>query len=218
MVSTAKETSILTRNYELSDNRTDAIEVEKVISEIGDSLSYKNRVSHADHQALNFSYDVPPGDLFNKKDSSLLDETLSVKYARQIGVNNLNDLYNAKINALSKRSIIKETEYFKQTQNWVGHIIQINDNEKFTAKLEDLNDPGTYEEAEFYFKDVSPDDQSLISLGSIFYWSVGYAVRIGGQVKKESLLRFQRLPAWNVAEFDKIVDASSALRARLKWE
>lgn len=123
---------------------------------------------------------------------------------------------NDKIKAFNTREKVESKLYFRQTQNWIGHITDIHDR-SFTARLDEINNSGTYEVAEFEFDDVSDSDKKLIALGAIFYWSVGHAVR-SGQVYKESFIRFQRLPPWNGSELDRVVDQSSDLRSTLKWE
>ena len=123
---------------------------------------------------------------------------------------------NDKIRAFNTTSGIDSKLYFKQTLNWIGHVLEINE-DHFVARLDETNNPGTYEVAEFDFEDVSGFDKKLIKLGAVFYWSVGYAVR-SGQVMKESFIRFQRLPAWNLEELDTVIDQSTELRKNLKWE
>jgi hypothetical protein len=126
-------------------------------------------------------------------------------------------LFNHKITAVYKKQEFISREYYTQSHNWICHIIEINNN-TFTARLDELGmENGTYEFAEFDFDEVNPEDQKLISLGSIFYWTVGRLMK-GSQIVKESFIRFQRLPSWNVPEFNNVIDQSSKLRSRLKWE
>jgi hypothetical protein len=127
-----------------------------------------------------------------------------------------NNLFNDKLAALRSKERQKNRDFFKLTQNWIGYISALYD-DHFSANVEDVTQSGTYEVAEFYYADVSSEDQKLISLGSIFYWSVGYEER-NGQRYKESFLRFQRLPPWNVDELDVVIDKASSLRSKLKWE
>lgn len=214
--STVIETSILTRNYNLSDKPLQSKKVNNVITSIGESLNYRNSISKTDQSTSEESLDLSIGDSYKRNLSTENNETLSSDYSRRF-FEPMNVIYDNRIYALYKQPISEDVNYFKHTQNWVGHIIGINA-KGFVARLEDLNNPGTFEVADFDLEEVSQEDQKLISEGSIFYWSVGFAVRSGGQVIKESLLRFQRLPPWNVEEFDRIADSSSKLRGRLKWE
>jgi len=62
----------------------------------------------------------------------------------------------------------------------------------FIARLTDLTSGGTDEIVEFELDDISPDDMKLLSIGSIFYWSVGHYMENGQSVKRSDV-RFQRL-------------------------
>lgn len=118
---------------------------------------------------------------------------------------------------------ISTKNYFNNTQRWIGHIVELH-KETFTAKLEDLSSPLTYEYAEFDYKEVPPDDSEYISVGNVFYWSVGYNVS-NGQVLKASVIKFQRLPYYDMAEQNrkvKIIDAAvdnvDELLAGINWD
>lgn len=97
--------------------------------------------------------------------------------------------------------------YSRRTQRWQGHVLNFNENNShFTAKVEDLSAPGgTYEILEFDIDDVSPDDQPLVQIGAIFYWSVG-SLMSNGQLSKQSILRFKRVAVWTQTEFDDAAD------------
>ncbi len=110
----------------------------------------------------------------------------------------------------------KYKNYISKSQNWLGHIIEIT-NENFTAKLIDKNNPTTYEIAQFDIDEVSKGDLTLLKLGALFYWSVGYANQ-NGQVIKQSLIRFKRALEFSNEEFDSIVDSSDELNNTLTWE
>lgn len=105
--------------------------------------------------------------------------------------------------------------YMSKTQNWVGHIIEISD-EEFTAKLIDEKIKGTYEIAKFSIKEVSEGDLNLLQLGAVFYWSVGYLNR-EGQITKESIIRFKRTVEIPIDEFDSIIDNANELSESLEW-
>lgn len=85
------------------------------------------------------------------------------------------------------------------------------------AKLEDKYDPTTYEIAEFEVAEVSEDDISLLKLGAIFYWFVGY-VNQDGQVFKQSLVRFKRIVDFTESEIDFIADEANELNNTLIWD
>lgn len=105
--------------------------------------------------------------------------------------------------------------YFKVFQKWVGYITEVN-GECFVARLKDLTNGGADEEAEILIDDISPEDKQLISIGAVFYWSIGKEM-FNGQVKKESIIRFKRAP-WEVDEVDNAFDLADELLEGLKWE
>lgn len=124
-------------------------------------------------------------------------------------------LSNKRVESLGEIPTIEYKNYYTQTQRWLGTIHEINE-DCFNAKLEDLNVGGTNEFAEFSFSEVSKEDVSLITLGGVFYWSVGYA-NYKGQVKKESIIRFQRLPQWTTEDIDNVVDQVREESKNSKW-
>lgn len=62
----------------------------------------------------------------------------------------------------------------------------------FAAELIDL-DTGEHASAEFELSKVKPGDLRLCEPGALFYWSVGYEVKQGGQRVRVSDLRFRRI-------------------------
>jgi len=113
-------------------------------------------------------------------------------------------------------SIQHGKNYSSNTQRWKGIITGIQ-NESFTAELHDLSTPTSYELEEFDFDEVSPEDQEYISIGGVFYWSVGIMMT-NGQRTKESIIRFQRLVKWSEKDFDKAADRASELNRDLTWQ
>jgi hypothetical protein len=101
--------------------------------------------------------------------------------------------------------------YFSRAQKWIGHIIEIDfESKKFWAKLIDLSESGTYEIGVFDFMEISPEDLQMLTVGAAFYWSLGFATN-NGQVKKESIIRFQRFHPWSSDEFDAAADRANEL-------
>ena len=124
------------------------------------------------------------------------------------------DLFSVpKIDYLSNKGT---TNYMANSQNWIGHVIKLSENE-FTAKLKDLNDPTTDEIADFEIIEVSKGDFELLKLGAVFYWGVGYANQ-NGQIIKQSIIRFKRSVDVTVSEFDRIMKEAEDLNNSLKWE
>ncbi|MBC8986688.1 hypothetical protein H9X96_12965 [Pedobacter sp. N36a] len=120
-----------------------------------------------------------------------------------------------RLEALGDISFKEHYSYYTLTQRWLGTIIELNEN-GFIAKLEDLNSGGTFEYADFFNTEVSKDDKPLVKYGGVFYWSLGYA-NDKGSVKKESIIRFQRLPEWSIEEIDSAIDKSRLQNKSIKW-
>jgi len=115
----------------------------------------------------------------------------------------------------SQRSFSRD--YYQNIQKWKGYVLEVHEH-AFTARLDDLNDLSTHEIASFSNDDVSPSDRPLISVGSVFYWSVGNYISANGQLTKQSLIRFQRLAGWSTSEVDRITDKARQLAEDLNWE
>ena len=103
----------------------------------------------------------------------------------------------------------ESSSYFLSIQKWRGYVTNLTP-EGFEARLEDLSSGGTDEVGEFERREVSPGDKELLQLGSVFYWSIGYAYN-GTQVEKKSVIRFQRLNGWSEEEYDRAIDKGAAL-------
>lgn len=111
----------------------------------------------------------------------------------------------------------KNDNYYLKTQKWLGHIIEVVDQTIFT-KLEDFNNPTTYEIAEFDLEDIPYEDRELIKVGAGFYFSVGQSYDKNGQVEKKSLIRFQRTNPWDESGLQTIIAEADNLYQKLKWD
>ncbi len=89
-------------------------------------------------------------------------------------------------------------EYFKAIQKWEGKVISLS-GDTFKATLSPLVGDKIDQEAEIYIEDVTPDERPFIEPGAVFYWSIGYLERPSGR-RRESVLRFRRLPTWTSNE------------------
>jgi len=116
----------------------------------------------------------------------------------------------------SEFSSHKIRNYIANSQKWVGYITELN-KDFYTARLEDITHGGTYEVGDFFYDEVSKEDREYLKLGAIFYWSVGHSVR-NGQVIKESIVRFQRLPKWTEDDYNEALDRANDLNQTLKWD
>ena len=93
----------------------------------------------------------------------------------------------------------ERTSYFISLQKWEGSVIAVK-NDSFLAKLVDMNNEAVDEEADILISEVSEDDLPLVVPGAIFYWTIGYYVAKSRQRKRESVIRFRRLPEWKTEE------------------
>lgn len=110
---------------------------------------------------------------------------------------------------------MREPPYtFHLLQQWEGTVTELAEGE-FTAELRDLTDPTNYrEEAAFGLDDVSPDDLSLLALGAVFRWSIGYRTSAAGQRERVSQLRFVRIPGWRRSAIADITQGAAELQRR----
>jgi len=92
-------------------------------------------------------------------------------------------------------------EYSKAIQKWEGKVISLS-GDTFRATLSPLVGDKIDQEAEIYIEDVTPDERPFIEPGAVFYWSIGYIERPSGR-RRESVLRFRRLPMWTGNEVKK---------------
>lgn len=118
-------------------------------------------------------------------------------------------------------NIFKSSEQANVTDSdivrWKGYVTKI-DETSFFANLEDLSDRTTYEIGEFSLRDVPNEDREIFRLGAVFYLSIGHITNSKGQVKKEKILRFQRLSNWSEEEYDASEDRAQKLFDTITWE
>lgn len=102
---------------------------------------------------------------------------------------------------------------FRLLQSWEGRVVEVFD-EGFVAHLVDLTTPGIEEEVEIEFEEISPDDESLVVPGAVFYWSIGYLRSPSGSRTRASEIRFRRLPRWTRQDLDGIAERVAELKSR----
>jgi len=101
-------------------------------------------------------------------------------------------------------------------QKWEGMVTAIQ-GDSFIARLRDLSMDVPEEEVELFLRDVSEDDKALIELGAIFYWSIGYETMASGQIKRTSVIKFRRLPAWTAQELRVVKKQAADIRRAIGW-
>ncbi len=77
--------------------------------------------------------------------------------------------------------------------SWDGVVVAIG-RETFKARIIPIGEGGPEQLAEFSLKDISPGDETLFSHGALFYWTISYRTYSGRRTKRESEVRFRRLP------------------------
>lgn len=119
---------------------------------------------------------------------------------------------------LNKICTFDSFDRYLETISWEGYIESISEeDETITGRMHEIGTVGTDESVIFDFNDVSPDDSSLVKVGAIFYYSIGYALT-KGQKKKEALLRFKRSVNFTENDVDKISDDVRQLVDGINWE
>lgn len=106
--------------------------------------------------------------------------------------------------------MIPAREYFRAIQKWEGHVTRVGQ-DTFHARLVPIKGVGSDQEAEIYLDEIKEEDHSLIELGAVFYWSIGYLDRPSGRLRA-SLIRFRRLPVWTKREIKKATARATKLK------
>lgn len=106
---------------------------------------------------------------------------------------------------------------FRSLQKWEGIVLSVSI-DSFWARLIDLTENGPDEEAEFSLEELHSDERALVKPGAIFYWNIGYHDLYRGQRKRESIIRFRRLPAWTKREIDVAREKAANIRESIGWE
>jgi hypothetical protein len=97
-------------------------------------------------------------------------------------------------------------------QRWEGTVVS-QDDAGFTAVLRDLTDPRLpEEEVTLPFAEVADGDLELACAGAIFYWAIGYRVRLSGSRERVASLRFRRLPDFSQRDMARIRDDAARLK------
>ncbi|MET9912934.1 hypothetical protein ABZZ74_40220 [Streptomyces sp. NPDC006476] len=85
----------------------------------------------------------------------------------------------------------RDSKQFIPLARWEGTVIERYET-YFVAEVIDLNTDESAT-AEFEIGEVTPGDLHLCEPGALFYWTIGYDVKEGGQRSRTSVLHFRRL-------------------------
>ena len=113
---------------------------------------------------------------------------------------------------LLPQRVLRASQKFKALQRWEGTVLSTT-RDGFYALLRDLDSAKAEEKTLFSSEEVSPDDHSLIAMGAVFYWYVGYETTASGQRKLTANVRFRRIPAWTRSQIEDVRNKAKQLEA-----
>jgi hypothetical protein len=108
-------------------------------------------------------------------------------------------------------------EGFDVLQKFEG-TVQLVQEDSFVARLVDKTNTTPEEEAEIPLAEIMPGDRELVKPGAVFYWVIGYRREEHGQLSRSSMIRFQRLPSWSLAEVERAKKAAEIFLSFLDLE
>jgi hypothetical protein len=109
------------------------------------------------------------------------------------------------------------TATLQPIQSWEGVVLKVTD-DTFIVRLVDLNGDRAEEEMELEKQELSDFDLELLETGAIFYWTIGYRLKLPrGARERVSQIRFRRLPAWSRREIAAAEDRAERLAHDLDW-
>lgn len=98
--------------------------------------------------------------------------------------------------------LFRRTSTFIALQAWEGVVVEVSDID-FTVRLFDKRNKMNPElSTAISIEELDDEERSLVEPGAYFYWSVGYCDTPSGR-KRQSVVRFRRLPAWTSEEIRK---------------
>lgn len=124
-----------------------------------------------------------------------------------------------KAEADEPRDRVSPRASFEPLNEWEGYVVSTSDSE-FVANLLDLT-AGSESETDmavFSLDDVSDDDKTLVQVGAIFRWSLGYERKLSGSRRKVSSIVFRRLPIWTAREIAESMEKAQAILRSITWE
>jgi hypothetical protein len=107
-------------------------------------------------------------------------------------------------------------DVFRPLRKWDGVVLSMRD-DVFRARLFDESADEPEAEADIYVSEVPPQDRSLLTPGSLFYWHIGYRDTPSGDRERVSRIRFRRLPPPSAADRKRAVQKADELRASFGW-
>lgn len=103
-------------------------------------------------------------------------------------------------------------------QSWEGTVTS-KQGDTFLARLVDLHvRTNPIEIAEIPIDEIPVPDRCLLALGTVFYWSIGYETKPGGQLTRASEIRVRRSPVWSHRDIDEMKARAKELEAWLGYD
>jgi len=104
---------------------------------------------------------------------------------------------------------------FIYLQEWEGCIVEVREN-SFLARLTDITNGDTDEEAEIFFEDVREEDRKYIKEGAVFYWDIGNLIKNGKKISM-SIINFHKRK-FTKKDFEKAKKRAEELFKKIKWK
>ena len=91
---------------------------------------------------------------------------------------------------------------FEVLQQWEGIVTSVEP-DTFWANLRDLSVPSNpVESVELPRSEIGDEDSALLTIGSVFYWIIGYERSPKGSIRRVSEFRLRRTPLWSKRELE----------------
>ena len=129
-------------------------------------------------------------------------------------------LYRKALRPIWIEPVTPRESYFSPEQEWEGYVTLVGEG-IFTARLLDLTtgDDVEEEEADFSIASLSDDNKTLLRVGGIFRWAIGFQRTIDGAKRHASIIVFRRIPAWTTRDFEQAaLEAEDLLKIEWKDE
>lgn len=145
--------------------------------------------------------DLSGGELLSRLRAEVIPNGYKTEQTQTYYINGESNPAQIKLNEfLSPPPVPRAKEFFRALQKWEGYVLDVG-SDIFHARLVSTFGEGPDQEAEIYLEEVDGEDQALVQVGAVFYWTIGYLDRPAGRLRG-SILRFRRLPALSEAELE----------------
>ena len=123
---------------------------------------------------------------------------------------------SVKVNDLIRLTAGKyPSRQFQILQQWEGVVSHV-EGDSVWAEIRDLSNPtNPTEVVEIPLAEIPKPDLSLLNTGCVFYWSIGYETRPGGQLLRVSEIRVRRTPEWSPRAVELIKEKGKELFMRI---